>query len=85
MELDPKGGTELCCRRGGGKGSSGRSQDGCKGMEKRQSRARQRSGLMRAKRVGAVAQEAIEGCVHSSAIYNSQGTAATYVYQQRNG
>ena len=30
-------------------------------MEKRQSRARQRSGLMRAKRVRAVAQEAIEG------------------------
>lgn len=61
FELDPKGGTELCCRRGGGKDSSGRSQDGCKGMEKRQSRARQRSGLMRAKGVGAAAQEAVEG------------------------
>lgn len=30
-------------------------------MEKRQSRARQRSGLMRAKGVGAAAQEAVEG------------------------
>lgn len=38
FELDPEGGTEFCYRRGGGKGSSGRSQDGCKGMEKRQSR-----------------------------------------------